>query len=231
MDLSLASVVPSKFFELPAEQTSTCIVCKEVKSSAAYAKDLRRKTGLSRTCKPCVRTAARARGRIQRWSPERWQALDPEARQWICRVRHWRASGKKAETRPIAPNRTCQICNESKSLTEFQFNSPKGHVCAQCRATHNRTLARLRVQEKWLRKNYNIGLEEYRAKLEEQNHLCAICCLPAGGRWGRLCVDHNHATGAVRGLLCEKCNVALGCIDEDAERALSMSAYIKKYAK
>jgi Autographiviridae endonuclease VII len=51
--------------------------------------------------------------------------------------------------------------------------------------------------------------DEYQAMAERQGHECAICMTPCPS--GRdLCIDHDHLTGAVRGLLCLKCNFALG---------------------
>ena len=55
----------------------------------------------------------------------------------------------------------------------------------------------------WLKRNYNLTLEEHNALLENG---CNVC----GTKEGRLCVDHDHKTGLVRGCLCTRCNVALG---------------------
>lgn len=52
--------------------------------------------------------------------------------------------------------------------------------------------------------------------LEEQNGVCAICNQKQRGAKGnsnKLCVDHNHETGKVRGLLCSFCNRFLGFIE------------------
>jgi hypothetical protein len=58
-------------------------------------------------------------------------------------------------------------------------------------------------------KKYKITVEEYEKRLKEQNGGCAICgTAPTKER--RLCVDHDHETGVIRGLLCYSCNIALG---------------------
>ena len=49
----------------------------------------------------------------------------------------------------------------------------------------------------------------------EQAGRCFICGTGPGKRWGVLCVDHDHETGAVRGLLCHACNSFLGRIKDD----------------
>ena len=58
-----------------------------------------------------------------------------------------------------------------------------------------------------LKRRYGITQEQYDALLRSQGGKCGICkCLP--GR-KRLCVDHDHATGRIRGLLCVRCNSAV----------------------
>lgn len=69
-------------------------------------------------------------------------------------------------------------------------------------------------REGHLRRKYGITLADYDALLKHQEGVCAIC-----GREPRddiaLHVDHDHATGAVRGLLCFRCNNAVGDLGDD----------------
>jgi Autographiviridae endonuclease VII len=71
---------------------------------------------------------------------------------------------------------------------------------------------------------YGISLQEYKSLLEMQGGLCAIC---SGDNTGKpLHVDHEHESGLVRGLLCLKCNTALGLINDDRVVASKMSEYL-----
>lgn len=63
--------------------------------------------------------------------------------------------------------------------------------------------------EKRVQTTYGLGEGDYGRLYEMQGGLCAIC-RRANGRTRRLSVDHDHATGAVRGLLCRPCNTMLG---------------------
>jgi hypothetical protein len=69
-----------------------------------------------------------------------------------------------------------------------------------------------------LRRNYGIEPEDYYQMLEDQGGGCAICKVTMpGGRKGKFAVDHNHDTGEVRGLLCGRCNRALGMFDDKVD--------------
>lgn len=60
-----------------------------------------------------------------------------------------------------------------------------------------------------LRVNYGLTLEQHAEMEERQGGLCALCGSPPFGN-RRLDIDHDHTTGVIRGLLCSRCNTALG---------------------
>lgn len=68
-------------------------------------------------------------------------------------------------------------------------------------------------RERSYRKSYGITVKQYEEMLSAQQGCCAICHTPPGDR--RLAVDHCHTTKAVRGLLCVKCNTAIGKLNDD----------------
>jgi Recombination endonuclease VII len=72
-------------------------------------------------------------------------------------------------------------------------------------------------------KRYGITPAEYDALLAKQNGACAICRRRPKGR---LCVDHCHVTGMVRGLLCKECNGALGYLKDDQASLVAALAYL-----
>ena len=65
--------------------------------------------------------------------------------------------------------------------------------------------------ERYLWKRYGLTRTDYFRMLTSQDGGCAICRCPPG--FLRLAVDHDHATGEIRGLLCQKCNVGLGFLE------------------
>lgn len=77
---------------------------------------------------------------------------------------------------------------------------------------------------------YGINLEIYNKMLKEQHGVCAICkALPPTNRKKRLEIDHCHATGQVRGLLCNKCNVMLGSAKDDIKIMEKGIKYLQSY--
>jgi hypothetical protein len=83
---------------------------------------------------------------------------------------------------------------------------------------------------KWkfnLMDKYGITVGQYNSMLASQGGVCAICGgVNSNGR--RLHVDHNHATGKIRGLLCHGCNASIGLLKEDPVRASKMVEYLRK---
>jgi hypothetical protein len=78
-------------------------------------------------------------------------------------------------------------------------------------------------RNKRLQREYGITMEQYKEMLIKQNECCAICKNKRPLR-----VDHNHLTKTVRGLLCDKCNVTLGLLDENITIAENLISYLKK---
>lgn len=78
-----------------------------------------------------------------------------------------------------------------------------------------------------LRNSHGITREQRDAMVEEQGGLCAICRKPPSGpgNTGVLHVDHDHVTGRIRGMLCNKCNVGLGMFLDDPEVLANASQY------
>lgn len=72
-------------------------------------------------------------------------------------------------------------------------------------------------RSKILKHRYGIKTGEYDAMSAAQSHVCAICKKPPRSR--SMSVDHNHASGAVRGLLCQGCNMLVGALENPLAKA------------
>lgn len=74
---------------------------------------------------------------------------------------------------------------------------------------------------------YGLSRSDLAQMIVDQRGCCAACGLPFLGN-GRMNVDHDHATGRVRGLLCSGCNSAEGHLLGDPERARRLAAYMEQ---
>ncbi len=77
-----------------------------------------------------------------------------------------------------------------------------------------------------------ISVKDYEAMVKHQNGKCAICKLEEtrmarnGNKTTRLCLDHDHDTGKIRGLLCHDCNSALGKFKDSIETLIFATIYL-----
>jgi len=81
---------------------------------------------------------------------------------------------------------------------------------------------------KWhLKDKYNLSHEEWLKIWNNQNGKCAICKI-AFPSPSDACVDHNHETGKIRGLLCIKCNAGIGYLNDDPKITSMATEYLLK---
>lgn len=132
----------------------------------------------------------------------------------------------------------CNLCQVEKNLDDFvkRANRPSG-VQAYCKECHN---AKMRLKDNSyhnrkssLKQSYGITIEDYNIMFHNQNGCCAICnkhILELDQKKKKnLCVDHNHETGEIRGLLCDKCNRGIGFLQDNADIILSAYNYLSNF--
>jgi hypothetical protein len=150
----------------------------------------------------------------------------------------------------------CTKCNIQKSLDCFNkktsYKDGFDSICKKCTSEHRKKLRISNSQKaneteklwkknnpskvkekrrKQLLKQYGLTVADWDNILASQNGLCAICNKPETtiirGKVNRLSIDHCHITGKNRGLLCDKCNRALGLFQDDAERLNRAADYLR----
>ena len=105
----------------------------------------------------------------------------------------------------------------------FEHGTNAGYQVHGCRCEDCADARQLR--------NYGISLREFQDLFARQGGVCAICGQPEtaskGGRKPRLSIDHDHETGEIRGLLCNRCNTGLGLFLDDPDYLLTAIAYLR----
>ncbi len=131
----------------------------------------------------------------------------------------------------------CTKCQQLKAVAEFtlQPRIPRGyhHYCKSCFAAYSRTWRSRQPPEKLrasyrksaLKTRYGLTPDDLATMQHEQGGRCAIC-----GSQVALAVDHCHATGVVRALLCGSCNGGLGLFRDSVSRLESAIAYLHEHA-
>ncbi len=148
----------------------------------------------------------------------------------------------------------CAMCGEPKPLDLFYRDSKKsdgrGTWCKLCmrayystpegKAWRKASRARPAVRAariayyksdkrlaSHLSKTFNLSLSVYKQKLITQNNACAICLVLFANIPSRAVhTDHDHATGAFRGVLCHNCNKGLGSFRDSPKFLLNAVRYL-----
>lgn len=175
----------------------TCLDCKQEKQLEEFAEAPRGRQGRNSYCRPCM--AVRSRESYRK-----------------------RQAAQGVEVRPHmalpAGLRRCSDCREVKDLAEFpnSKNAPTGKIY-YCRPCHN-ARGRRSVQQNHgstrtyhLKRRYGLTAADVDQMIEAQGGTCALCRQRTPTH-----VDHDHVTGAVRGVLCSGCNQGLGNFRDDA---------------
>jgi hypothetical protein len=79
-----------------------------------------------------------------------------------------------------------------------------------------------------LRRKFGIGFDQYLSMKESQDSRCAICKKHQNEFNEMFCVDHDHLTGKIRGLLCRKCNSGIGLLQDSLDIVKSAAEYLER---
>jgi hypothetical protein len=119
--------------------------------------------------------------------------------------------------------KACNRCGQVRQLDGFhkQHTRPDGRrsICKECLSAQARPYL--------LSKRFGLSESDFSALLASQGNGCALCGVAKpGGRWENFHVDHCHETGKVRGILCYRCNVAIGQLGDNEAGMARALAYI-----
>lgn len=122
-----------------------------------------------------------------------------------------------------------KCCSLMTKIAMVKYNFRKTHsLCVSCgktvrlkiRCRRCYLIYRVRLLPESERKNALKALKNFQNK-------CPICKTRKPGGRGEWHLDHNHKTKKFRGILCSKCNIALGCVQDDPNRLLKLIKYLR----
>lgn len=232
----------------PPAETKVCSRCRAALPLTSFGVRLASPDGLQGYCRACVSSWAREhRPRRLTDAPpvgpgEKWcrrcdtiKPLDAFAQNRaardglqgqcrICAAAAYRAK-RVAAGAVVAPlavpagQKFCRTCGTTKQHAEWSTNRRASDgLQTRCKAC-----AAAAARRDHLRTAYGISVAELDGMLAAQHGVCAICqTAPA------IHVDHDHRTGQIRGLLCFRCNAALGQLDDDALVLRRAARYLER---
>ena len=120
----------------------------------------------------------------------------------------------------MSATKLCTSCDITKPIRGFDKDGTKKDklqgTCKSCRKDYRLKLSL---------DKFNITMDKYKEMLKAQNHLCGICFVDEGKS---LCIDHDHVTSKVRGLLCSRCNKGLGLLGDSVAAVKSALNYLER---
>lgn len=151
---------------------------------------------------------------------------------------------RRSKPTPLRDTKKCSICGVVKTTDQFHRVRKSGREwrqgrCVECNRDYMKQWSRTPQGRAktiaWSRRNNlaSFGMTEdgYQRLLASQGGGCAICGRTVTDVTGRrLAIDHDHETNEVRGLLCHRCNVAIGLMKEDVELLRRAILYLVRSA-
>lgn len=174
-----------------------CTKCKTNKPLDQFAKNKGNKSGIHSWCKQCMSD----------------------------KVLEYRGGRVFKQLVVTETHKQCRICEEVKPYSQYSGTKrAKESYCTECK--------KFMGTERVLKK-YGLTVDSYMKMFNEQNGVCKICQKPEpNGK--RLAVDHDHSCCSgtrscgrcIRGLICFKCNTALGMVNDDTDILNAMIEYL-----
>lgn len=137
---------------------------------------------------------------------------------------------------------THQQCSTCRSMEPYEnFYRDKttktgySSYCKSCQRNYDKAYQqtdkyRRKVRRmQWKKQGIDISHDVYEEMFAAVGGACEICGTVKNQFDKGMCVDHDHATGVVRGILCTKCNMAIGNLNDDLELVMRAADYLRRY--
>lgn len=132
---------------------------------------------------------------------------------------------KKCGSKDLYQGRVCKECR-SKLMKKY-YNANKKDYERRFKKFRNRNLVRMRKYN--LMSRYKITPEDYAKLFKRQKGLCAISKMPLEAKGNKTCLDHDHGTKVIRGLITQKLNFALGLFGDDPKLLRAAAKYLEEF--
>jgi hypothetical protein len=198
-----------------------CTRCGGTKLIGEFPSNRAKPDGHGNVCKSC--TAARTAALILKWREEHPEEAKKLLKECCgCKQVKPVAGFHKNKTTRDGYSTFCKKC-QKLSNAKWEKNNPE-KVDKRRKDLRAKTL-----------KAFGLDTDAYLCLLGEQEGCCAVCGVRAqdyewrGKKGARFCIDHDHKTGKIRGLLCHACNLGVGHLRDDPELLDLAAAYLRSF--
>ena len=208
-------------------ESKVCTHCKVQKASSEFSKSGHTPDGLQHWCKECTKRRA-----IERRGPLKRELRPPGMKECSqCKVmkpfeEFWKMASMKDGYRGA-----CKSCGTAQCKRYYGNDREKtlGKLQAMrdTDPAYREKLCKI-TRKSILKVKYGLTQVQFDQMLEQQGGKCKICGTTEPGRWGTFYIDHCHETGKVRGLLCCRCNLSIGHMEDSPELLRKAAEYIEK---
>jgi hypothetical protein len=189
-----------------------CTKCGIEKPLNQFSRDISSKDGVRYVCRQCISEIGRQKRIDSGLSVYKEKIINEDSMECLC-------------------------CREVLPMNMFISGIVKARkysYCSKCRNAKNDERRRkngseqTRRRRKNLMQRFKMSVEDYASMLESQDNKCSICGKEYISGSKRFAVDHDHSTGLVRGILCSRCNTAIGQFEDNVVLLEGAISYLKK---
>jgi Autographiviridae endonuclease VII len=201
-------------------EDKSCTRCGELKPVLSFGFVPRSKTRRGGICKACVRLRQNEWGKI---------------------------NYERNVSTPVGGKKACKSCGVGKDFSKFgRLSTSMGGFTAKCleclreldKKRYQENPEKRKLQVKWgaIKSKFGLSEKQWNDLFESQGRACAICHVPfifseKKENSANPCVDHNHSSNKVRGLLCKLCNQGIGLLRDDPSIVARAAIYLRKSEK
>lgn len=194
-----------------SDNTKVCTECETILSLECFSFSKKERKNRISKCRSCSQR-------------KYFNEINKNQKVFEHRKRQMEAKNKETKN-----TKACTVCYHVLPLDNFSNakNKRKGKCC-QCKECVRKYKQEHKKEAKNYRFNtaYGITLEKFNTLFYSQQNKCKICGTRNFGLKGPA-LDHCHNTGKIRGVLCNKCNLALGLLNDDIEILRNAIQYLE----
>ena len=213
----------------PTAGTKLCSRCTEAKPYSAFTKGSHAPYGLAYWCKVCCAESGKREKKKNRASYVPYTPEELVTRTKLCSsCGKEKAYGKFYVQKNLKDGLSCycKSCSKAKgkkNQRKWRTENPE-KMAARNKKRQQDGLEK--AGRHWKEYGIDFTPEEYEERLALQGNRCCLCGRPASDFKKRLCVDHNHDTGQVRGITCNYCNTVIGIIEGKQDLVKRVEEYL-----